>query len=358
LALQTKKTIDSVTRFCPIKSGLIIGGEAFKFQVATFRKNPEVIIATPGRLVEHIERGSPDFTDLEVLILDEADRMLEMGFAEDMNTIAAACKSDRQNLLFSATLKHKGLVHIRDILDKPKSIVVDPPRQVHNQIVQQIVLADDTDHKEKLTLAVIDEEQANKVIVFCKTREQCGQLGSALTQRGRKVGVIHGEISQSDRKQVMNRFRDNKLQILVATDLAARGLDIDSVDLVVNFSVAQSGDDHVHRVGRTGRAGEQGKAVTLVSSTEWNLMSSIERYLKTHFERRKIKGVVAQFTGPKKLKKSGKAAGSKKKKSDSPPWSRQSVRNRTVKSKHKKRKGKQSPKDDARDGFSPPKKQS
>ena len=316
LALQTKKTFEKLATYTPIKCGLIIGGEAFKHQVATIRKNPEVLIATPGRLVEHIERGTPDFRDLEMLVLDEADRMLDMGFSEEMNTIAGVCNTDRQNLLFSATLRHKGMRGIGAILNEPISIAVDSHRQAHSQITQQMVLADDQKHKEALVVALIAQENAQKVIIFCNTREQCQQLGNLLKYKKLKTGFLHGEVPQSERKQVLNQFRDDKLQVLVATDVVARGLDIDNVELVINFTVAQSGDDHVHRIGRTGRAGQEGKAITLVGSLEYNQISSIERYLKVRFEKRKIKGLEAHYKGPKKVKKSGKAAGTKKKKND------------------------------------------
>lgn len=312
LALQTQKAFKQFAAFTHIKSGLIIGGEAFKYQIVTFRKNPEVLIATPGRLVDHIQKGSPDFSDLEVLILDEADRMLDMGFAEDMNIIAKACKPGCQNLLFSATLEHRAISDIKNILNDPVSIVIDSHRQGHSQIVQQKVLADDPAHKEKLVTSLIKEEQASKVFVFCNTREQCQQLGISLNRGDLKADFIHGEISQSERKQVLNRFRDDKLTVLVATDVAARGLDVSNVTLVINFTVPQNGDDHVHRIGRTGRAGQVGKAITLVSANEWNLQSSIERYLKVRLSIRKVKGLEGSYTGPKKLKKSGKAAGTKK----------------------------------------------
>ncbi|MEP5763696.1 MAG: DEAD/DEAH box helicase [Halieaceae bacterium] len=313
LALQTQQFVKSLAAFTPIKSGLIIGGEAFKHQVATIRKNPEILIATPGRLVEHIERGTPDFADLEVLVLDEADRMLDMGFAIEMETIARACNEQRQTLLFSATLRQRGMANITRLLREPESIAVDSHRQAHSELSQQVVLADDNKHKEKLVAALIAEEQARRVFVFCNTRAQCQQLGNVLKYLKLRAAFIHGEISQSERKQVMNRFRNGQLEILVATDVAARGLDVEGVDLVINFDVAQSGDDHVHRVGRTGRAGQPGKAITLVSADQWNTMSSIERYLKIHPQRRKVEGLVANYKGPKKLKSSGKAAGSKKK---------------------------------------------
>lgn len=314
LALQTQKAFQTFAAFTQIKSGLIIGGEAYKHQVATLRKNPEVIIATPGRLVDHIEKGNTDFKDLQVLVLDEADRMLDMGFSDAMQMIASSCPAQRQNLLFSATLKHKGMSQIDPLLDDPVRLLIDAGRKTHSQITQYRVLADNDKHKENLVAALVEEEQASRVMVFCKTRLQCEQLGNVLRYKKLKADYLHGEVSQSARKQVMNRFRDGGTQILVATDVAARGLDIKEVDLVINYAVAQSGDDHVHRVGRTGRADQEGRAITLVSAVEWNQMSSIERYLKIRFEPRKVAGLEAMFKGPKKLKKSGKVAGTKKKK--------------------------------------------
>lgn len=316
LALQTQKNIEKLAAFTYIKSGLIIGGEAFKHQIATIRKNPEILIATPGRLVEHIEKGHPDFKDLEIMVLDEADRMLDMGFAIDMNTIADSCSPNRQNLLFSATLDHKQLGVISKGFSDPEMIEVGSKKTPLDNIQQQLVLADDIKHKEKLVAALLDEQVATRVFIFCNTRVHCQQLSNLLRYKKYRVNFIHGEVSQSDRKQIMNQFRSGGLDVLVATDLAARGLDIEDVDLVINFNIAQSGDDHVHRVGRTGRAGKQGLAVTLIDSNEWHQMSSIERYLKFRFERRIVKGLKARYTGPKKVKKSGKAVGAKKKSVD------------------------------------------
>ena len=315
LALQTQAHFEKLAAFTYIKSGLIIGGEAFKHQVASLRKNPEVIIATPGRLVDHIEKGSTDFSDLEVLVLDEADRMLDMGFALAMNTIAGSCNKKRQNLLFSATLKHQGLGRISESFNDPASIEIDSQRQQHSDIIQQRVLVDDIKHRQKVVAALLEEEQqARRVMIFCKTRAQCQQLSNLLRSLKFKANYLHGEILQNDRKQIMNQFRQGSIPILVATDLAARGLDIKDVDLVINYSIAHTGDDHVHRVGRTGRAGQDGTAITLVSEPEWDSMSNIERYLKIRLEPRVIKGLKANYTGPKKLKKSGKAVGAKKKK--------------------------------------------
>ena len=355
LALQTLKSCEQLMAFTPIKAGIIVGGEPFKHQVAMLRKNPEILIATPGRLVEHLERNTPDFRDLEILILDEADRMLDMGFSEDLLIIAKACKEERQNLLFSATLKD-GIKRIANtILQDAVSIVINSPRETHAAIKQQLILADDDKHKDQLVLALLQsrEEAAaelqakhesepesepaseedvsaepdtdteadaksyviaehNKAIVFCNTRKQCDQLGAWLSYKKIKVGILHSEIAQSDRKQIMNRFRQGHLQALITTDVASRGLDIKGIDLVVHYNVPRSGDDYLHRSGRTGRAGETGTAVLLIDANEWNTMSTIERYLKTRFEHVVIKGLAAKYKGPKKVKKSGKAAGKKK----------------------------------------------
>ena len=317
LALQTKKQFQQLAAFNHLNCGLIIGGEAYKHQVATLRKNPEVLIATPGRLVDHIEKGNPDFSDLEILVLDEADRMLDMGFAIAMHTITAYSNPQRQSLLFSATLDTKGMDKLIATFSNPQTIAIDCHRQQHSHISQQVILADDIKHKEKLVDAIIREEATKKVIIFCNKRVQCEKLCHFLTYKKWKANFLHGDIAQNDRKQILNGFRQGSVDILVATDLAARGLDIQDVDLVINFAIAHSGDDHVHRVGRTGRAGRAGKAICLVSADEWSQMSSIERYLHIRFQRRVIKDLKASYKGPKKLKKSGKIAGSKKKKNDS-----------------------------------------
>ncbi|CAA0120907.1 ATP-dependent RNA helicase SrmB [BD1-7 clade bacterium] len=303
LALQLQKVFEKLAAFTPIKCGLIIGGEPFKYQVATIRKNPEVLIATPGRLVEHIERNTPDLRDLEVLVLDEADRMLDLGFADDMQIIASAANDEKQTLLFSATFGHRGMKRIESLLQEPMAIGLDNHREGHDHIIQERILADDLRHKEKLLVALLEREEAQKTFVFCATRAQVQKISNLLNGTGLRVGFIHGEIPQSERKQVLNQFRDGKLQALVATDVAARGLDVDDVDLVINFTVAHNGDDHVHRVGRTGRAGKSGRAITLVDHTEWNLMESIVRYLKLKITTRKVKGLIGHYKGPQKKAK-------------------------------------------------------
>lgn len=316
LARQVFNQCERLANATGIMAGLITGGDDFKYQASLLRKNPEIIVSTPGRLVDHVERGTTNFQDLEVLVLDEADRMLDMGFSEDVLKIAAECTLvERQTLLFSATLQKTGLKRIvADVLREPESILVNPEREQHGNIRQQVMLVDDLAFKEKLLVKLLEIETFDKALVFTKTRIQAVKLEGFLRYKKLRAGVLHGEIPQEGRNRVMELLRNGGINVLVATDLAARGLDVQGIDLVVNFDVARRGDDHVHRIGRTGRAGREGLAVTFVSALEWNLMASIERYLNIHFERRKIAEMEASYKGPKKVKASGKAASRKKKK--------------------------------------------
>lgn len=310
LALQTKKHFETLAKYTQVKCAAIIGGEAFKYQLANLRRNPEVIIATPGRMVEHLEKKSTDFQDIEYLILDEADRMIDLGFAEDMYTLIQACSKSRQSLFFSATLGHKGFREICGSLRTPRRIELAGSRTAHESIVQQRILVDDDDHRNKVLVAVLEQDLTDKAMVFCKTKAQAQKVSNVLRSNKMRADFIHGDLTQSQRKQVLNRFRDDTFKVLVATDVAARGLDIENVGMVVNYTMAHSGDEHVHRIGRTGRAGSSGTAISFVGPEDWNLMSSIERYLKFRFDERSLKGLRAKYGGPKKLKKSGKAASS------------------------------------------------
>lgn len=316
LARQVYKHFAALTGLTHLKAAIIMGGEDFKYQKSLFRKNPEVIIATPGRLLEHLEHQIPDFNDLEVLILDEADRMLDMGLSEDVLKIAEQCPANRQTLLFSATLRHRGINHVTaKVLSNPEELLLNNVREQHSNIHQQIILADDAKHKSNLCAWLGQNETFTKAMIFTNTKAQADSLCGILRYKDLRAGVLHGDLDQETRKHVLDLFRRGKISVLVASDVAARGLDIKGVDLVINFDMPRSGNEYVHRIGRTGRAGEQGLAISLISPTEWNLMSSIERFLKLKFEHRKVKALEGKFKGPKKLKASGKAAGPKKKKS-------------------------------------------
>jgi ATP-dependent RNA helicase SrmB len=314
LARQTFTQCLQLTEGADLKVGLITGGDDFKHQQGVIRRNAQILISTPGRLLELMEQNAPDFTHLEMLILDEADRMLDMGFSEAVLAITNRCSAQRQTLLFSATLTHYGVIKIADkVLKNHQVIALNTLHDGHSNIQQQLVLADDNDHKQKLLAWLLLNETYDKALVFTNTRIKADELRGPLRGQKLRVGVLHGDMDQQDRNRMMELFRDGTINIVVATDLAARGLDVKGINLVINFDVPRNGIDYIHRIGRTGRADEQGLTIALVNHTEWNVMSGIQRFLKQAFARRTIKELEAKYKGPKKVKASGKAAGVKKK---------------------------------------------
>lgn len=315
LARQLLKQCEALLGSTPLHAALLTGGEEFKFQAALLRKNPEIVIATTGRLVELLDKDMIDIRQLQALVLDEADRMLDMGFGPDVERIVQSANPDRQTLMFSATLG-QGVNQLgQSMLREPELISVASDEQAPALISHRIVLADDRAHKEKLLAWLLGNLTHQRALVFTNTRDNADRLGGLIRYHKHKAGVLHGEKQQSIRKNLIDQFRDGKLTVLVASDVAARGLDIRNVDLVINFDFPRRGDDYTHRVGRTGRAGAEGTAVSLISPQEWDLMINIQRYLKLPFERLPVKALPGKFTGPKKVKKSGKSVGSKKKKS-------------------------------------------
>lgn len=333
LALQVKKDCEALCKQSNIKSVIIRGGQEFQYQASLLRRNPEVIIATPGRLTEHLSKATVDLSDVDCLVLDECDRMLDMGFRDEVLEITKHCTGKPQNLLLSATLKHKGVAQIAESILKDPEFIKIKTDALQENIQQQIIFTDGPKHKEKITDWLLKHEQFEKAIVFTKTREQANQLGNVLRYHQVKVSTLHGEVEQDIRNKIMSKFREGAINVIVATDLAARGLDVGGVDLVINFDMAQSGDEHVHRVGRTGRAGQSGLAISLISSIDYNLMSSIERYLRINFERRTVDPLKGKYNGPKNIKGNGKAAGIKKKK-------KSTIEKKTVKKRTNKNIGK------------------
>jgi superfamily II DNA/RNA helicase len=338
LARQIHKQTMDLAKFTGIQSGLITGGEEFKVQRAAMRKNPEIIIGTPGRILDHSQQGATDFNDLEFLVLDEADKMLDMGFSEDVIAISNYCSRERQSLLFSATLQGSGIKHITNtLLRNPESITLNTHQDAQENIHQSIILADNLEHKEKLTSQLLQNEKYRKAVVFCNTKTQVERLSGLLRYHKLRVGHIHGDIKQDTRNHIMVQFRDGKFDVLIASDVAARGLDVKDVDLVLNFDMAQSLEDYIHRIGRTGRAGAEGSAISLITHKDWNLMVTIKTKLGIRFDVKTVKNLVAKYQGPQKLKKSGKAASNKKRK----PTGKKGMTNRDKKRLAKKQDKKQ-----------------
>ncbi len=291
------------------------GGESIEQQTESLLKDPNIVVATTGRLLEHIKLGTVDLSPLDILILDEADKMLDMGFSDDVLTIAQSCHVDRQTLLFSATLNNKWLPSIiKKVMNEPDELKITPEKLAPSNIREQLILADDKQHKLQLALWLLTHEAYDKAILFTNSRDQADWLCSALTSQKQRAAVLHGDIESAKRIRVMTLLRESRINILVATDIASRGLDISGVDLIINFDMPKRGDIYTHRIGRSGRETREGLAITLVGSTEWNLKASVERYLKRKFDSRTISGLKAKYTGPKKLKASGQSAKKKKKK--------------------------------------------
>jgi ATP-dependent RNA helicase RhlE len=314
LAQQTLKQVQTYAKYTDIKAGMITGGEDFKVQANMLRRIPDVLIATPGRLLEQLEAGNLDIRYIEMVVLDEADRMLDMGFADDIKRLMNECENTHQTLLFSATTGGAGLREmVAHVLREPIHLQLNRVSQLNENTRQQIVTADDVAHKEKIVQWLLTNEMYEKALIFTNTRVQADRLGGVLISNLHNVYVLHGEKDQKIRKQAITHFKEEGIKILVATDVAARGLDVGGLDLVINFDMPHSGDEYVHRIGRTGRAGGGGLAISLICHNDWSLMSSIERYLKQHFERRRIKELKGNYQGPKNLKASGKIKGKKKK---------------------------------------------
>ncbi len=313
LARQIGKECEKLGSYCGLKVGVITGGQEFKVQRALLRRDPEILIATPGRTLELVKEGSTLFSHLEHLVLDEADRLFEMGFSEDVLAIIATCNEARQTMLLSATLP-AGVRRLLQVLNAPVRVQINSAREQHDAIRQQYILADDDKHKEKLLLWLLEHETFERALVFCNTRDQATHLCGVMRYRDQRAGYLHGEVKQDVRNATITAFREGKLKVLIASDVASRGLDVKGIDLVINFDMARKGDDYVHRIGRTGRAGEEGLAVALIGPQEWNLKASIERYLNVQLESRRIKELPGTYKGPKKLKASGKAATTAKRK--------------------------------------------
>src|SRR5690606_38163404 len=316
LARQIGKECELLASYCGLKVGVITGGLELKVQRALLRKDPEVVIATPGRLLELAKEGSALLSSLEVLVLDEADRLFEMGFVDDVLAIVSLCNETRQTMMFSATLP-AGVRRLMQVLTEPERVTINRGREQHELIRQQYVLADDIKHKEQLLLWLLEHETFERALVFTNTRDQATHLSGVMRYRGQRAGYLHGEVKQDVRNSTIAAFREGKFNVLIASDVASRGLDVKGIDLVINFDMARKGDDYVHRIGRTGRAGREGLAISLIAPSEWNLRASVERYLNLTMELRRIKEVPGTYKGPKKVKSSGKAASTGKRKQPS-----------------------------------------
>ena len=288
LALQIQKNHEELNHLKTSKSVLVIGGANIRTQIAELRRKATIVIATPGRLLDLQERDAVDLSTIEVLVLDEADRMLDMGFLPAIKKILATLPANKQTLLFSATMSATIESLARSTMRQPKLVEVNP-RGRAAQMVEQTAYSVSLENKTALLLDLLEREQEkdslDKVLVFTRTRRGSERLSHILRARNHKVNRIHADRTQPQREAALSEFRDGRARVLVATDIAARGLDVDAVSHVINYDVPHVPEDYVHRVGRTGRAGKQGKAITIVTPIDELSMKAIERLIGQRVKR-------------------------------------------------------------------------
>lgn len=278
LALQVEKAAMTYGRERRVRTACLVGGAPYALQLRKLREPVDIIVATPGRLMDHMEGGRVDFSRLEVLVLDEADRMLDMGFIDDIQSIVARTPETRQTLLFSATLDGVVGSLARKLTRNPQRIEVATSVQREARIDQRLLFADNFSHKNKLLDSLLRDTELQQALIFTATKRGADELAESLFEQGFAVDALHGDMQQSKRTRTLQRLRDGRTRVLVATDVAARGIDVAGITHVINFDLPRQAEDYVHRIGRTGRAGRTGFAVTLVNHAEKHLVRNIERY--------------------------------------------------------------------------------
>ncbi|WOH38832.1 DEAD/DEAH box helicase [Thalassotalea fonticola] len=310
LAKQVFAHLKAVSAGTQYKSALILGGENFNDQVKVLDKNPDFIVATPGRLADHLSKGLFYLNGLELLILDEADRMLDLGFAPQLKQInEAADHRKRQTLMFSATLEHGQVEEFaKGLLKKPKRIAIGAITSEHKDITQRFYLSDHLDHKQALLESFINNEDYQQMIIFTATRADTERLAKELNDQQLNAVALSGDLAQSERNRVMEAFSKGQNKILVTTDLASRGLDLVNVSHVINFDLPKHAEEYIHRVGRTGRAGSKGDAISFIGPKDWQSYLNIKALLQQNIEFSTVEGLEGKFKGLKpKVKAKAKA---------------------------------------------------
>ena len=277
LAMQVNDNIRQFSRFSRFVTGTVVGGMPYPPQMKMLRNPLDLLVATPGRLMDHMEQGRVDFSRLEMLVLDEADRMLDMGFVDAVKTIAMAMPKARQTLLFSATLEGEVLKIAKQILNDPVRVQLAANHERHASIDQHVHRADHVDHKHDLLAYYASHASVSQAVIFTATKRGADRLSRKLLAEGHASAALHGDMSQSQRKRTVDSMRRGKVRLLVATDVAARGLDIKGISHVINFDMPMVAEDYIHRIGRTGRAGAKGTAISLVGPDDQRKLAGVQR---------------------------------------------------------------------------------
>jgi ATP-dependent RNA helicase RhlE len=291
LAAQVEESVSTYGKYTTLNSGVIFGGVGINPQIKLLKNGVDILVATPGRLLDHHQQGTIDLRHIETLILDEADRMLDMGFIHDIKKILAILPAKRQNLLFSATFSDDIKALADKLLNNPEMIEV-ARRNSTVEVIAQKIHPVDRDKKHPLLAHLIKSQNWTQVLVFTRTKHGANKLVEQLIKDGITSMAIHGNKSQSARTKALAEFKDGSLTVLVATDIAARGIDIDQLPHVVNYDLPNVPEDYVHRIGRTGRAGATGEAVSLVCVDEFKLLADIEKLIKRQLPQEIIDGFI------------------------------------------------------------------
>ncbi|MCB1106584.1 MAG: DEAD/DEAH box helicase [Chlamydiia bacterium] len=279
LAMQIEVQTRKYCKYLPhLKAVCVVGGVPYHKQIHKIARPHDILIATPGRLIDFLDQKKIELSRVEMLILDEADRMLDMGFVKPVEKIAASTPPKRQTLMFSATMEGSVVKLSEKLLKEPKEITIHAKHSKNENIQQTIHHADDRAHKNRLLNHILSQDGVENAIVFTSTKRHAGQLVEDLRDKGFLTGALHGDMNQRQRTRTIAELRNGKINILVATDVASRGIDVQSISHVINFELPENAEDYVHRIGRTGRAGAKGTALTFVTSRDMHMMKRIEKF--------------------------------------------------------------------------------
>jgi superfamily II DNA/RNA helicase len=290
LATQVNEAARKYGKFIRARTVSIVGGMPYPLQNKLLSQPLDILVATPGRLLDHMERGRIDLSRLQMLVLDEADRMLDMGFLPDVERICEQLSAERQTLLFSATLDGDIARVAKQILKNPKTIQVATQKEKHANIEQRLHYVDDMTHKNKLLEHLLIAPEVNQVIIFTSTKRHCDVLAEDLYAAGHKTAALHGDMTQGARNRTLTKLRQGDVKVLVATDVAARGIDINGISHVINYDLPKFAEDYVHRIGRTGRAGKSGIAISFASNMDRHILRKIEQFTGNRMEPAVVEG--------------------------------------------------------------------
>ena len=295
LAAQVETAIRDYGRFTDLRMVVLFGGAGYGKQDQGLRQGADIVVATPGRLLDHLQRGTLRLNQIEILVLDEADRMLDMGFMPDVRRIVERCPRNRQTMLFSATIPPEIEQLVKWALRKPETVEIGQ-RRAPAETVTHALYPVANDQKQAILDELLKRTDFDQVLIFCRTKHGADRVARKLQQQGHAVAVLHSNRTQSEREKALSGFRDGRYEVMVATDIAARGIDVQQISHVINYDVPHHPEDYVHRIGRTGRAQSVGDAFTIMTGEDVQEVAAIERFIGQKIPRVKLEGFNYEFT--------------------------------------------------------------